>query len=360
MRSRDVISSWGKVLAGHTPLLSIEITKECPLRCPGCYAYNADHLGGDVTLKALSDFRGDELVERILDLVERRQPLHVSLVGGEPMLRHRELSRILPKLNEQGRHVMVVTSGIVPVPMEWMEYDRFTVAVSIDGNPEHHDVRRAPATYERILRNIEGRRVFIHGTLTSPMLQDPEYVSRYISFWNDRPEVKHIWLSLYSPQRGEESAEKLTPEDRARISSWLPELNRKYAKLLAPDGMAKTYMKPPTSPADCAFAQTSVNYTADLKTRVEPCVFGGDPDCSQCGCAASIALHWIRDTRLVGPVRVRHMLQGSLKVGQVMRRLRGASWKRAGKRRSRPPKNSFKSANYRGVRFTPCPSTMWT
>ncbi len=324
MNTRHLISSWGKVLSGHTPLLSIEITKECPLRCPGCYAYGPDHLGGDVTLNALGDFRGDELVARILQLVDRHQPLHVSLVGGEPMLRHRELSRILPLLNAQRRHVMVVTSGIVPVPMEWMQYDQFTVAVSIDGNPEHHNVRRAPATYDRILRNIEGRRVFIHGTLTHPMLNGPDYLDRYIEFWDARPEVKHVWLSLYSPQVGEQSAEMLTAEDRENVSRWLPQLSRKYPKLLAPDGMAKAYATPPRSPADCTFAQSSVNYTADLATRVEPCVFGGNPDCTQCGCAASIALHWIREVPVAGPVRVRHLLNNSLRVGRAMRRLRGA------------------------------------
>ena len=32
-------------------MLSIEITRECPLHCPGCYAYGDTHLGGSVTLR---------------------------------------------------------------------------------------------------------------------------------------------------------------------------------------------------------------------------------------------------------------------------------------------------------------------
>ena len=43
-----IISAWGRILAGYTPSLSIEITRECPLRCPGCYAYGDDHLGGEM------------------------------------------------------------------------------------------------------------------------------------------------------------------------------------------------------------------------------------------------------------------------------------------------------------------------
>jgi hypothetical protein len=44
----------GRILTGRRPNLSIEITRECPLRCPGCYAYGEAHLGGNVTLRGLA------------------------------------------------------------------------------------------------------------------------------------------------------------------------------------------------------------------------------------------------------------------------------------------------------------------
>jgi len=80
-------------------MLSIEITRECPLSCPGCYAYGESHLGSGVTLRELNDLRGDALVNGVLELVRKHKPMHVSLVGGEPLVRHRELSRILPALS---------------------------------------------------------------------------------------------------------------------------------------------------------------------------------------------------------------------------------------------------------------------
>ena len=83
-------------------MLSIEITRECPLSCPGCYAYGDSHLGGTAILRELSDFRGDQLIEGVLELVRRHKPMHASLVGGEPMVRHRELGHILPALSERG------------------------------------------------------------------------------------------------------------------------------------------------------------------------------------------------------------------------------------------------------------------
>src|SRR5882724_12905490 len=93
----ELFSAWGSILSGRAPMLSIEITRECPLSCPGCYAYGDTHLQG-TTLRQLSDFRGDALVEGVLKLVRQHRPLHVSLVGGEPLVRHRELTRILPEL----------------------------------------------------------------------------------------------------------------------------------------------------------------------------------------------------------------------------------------------------------------------
>src|SRR5512133_21714 len=106
LRPRDLLASWWQILAGRSPLMSIEITRECPLSCPGCYAYGDDHLGGDKNLRDLSDFKGDELVERVLDLIRRYRPLHVSLVGGEPMMRHRELETMIPRITAEGTFVM--------------------------------------------------------------------------------------------------------------------------------------------------------------------------------------------------------------------------------------------------------------
>jgi MoaA/NifB/PqqE/SkfB family radical SAM enzyme len=96
--ARELVQAWGRILTGYRPNLSIEITKECPLRCPGCYAYGDDHLGGATTLRGLADFKGDELVSRFLALIDREKPVHVSIVGGEPLVRYRELTQILPQL----------------------------------------------------------------------------------------------------------------------------------------------------------------------------------------------------------------------------------------------------------------------
>ena len=98
MKRAHVVKAWGRILTGYRPNLSIEITRECPLRCPGCYAYGDTHLGGDVVLRQLADFKGQALVDGVLSLVRRYKPVHLSIVGGEPLVRFRELDEMLPKL----------------------------------------------------------------------------------------------------------------------------------------------------------------------------------------------------------------------------------------------------------------------
>ena len=114
---KPVVKTWGRTLRGRPPSLSIEITRECPLRCPGCYAYEDTHLG-TTNLRSLSDFRGEELIGRVRELVSEQKPLHLSIVDGEPLVRHRELEVLLPEL-AKSTHVQVVTSAIRPIHLSW-------------------------------------------------------------------------------------------------------------------------------------------------------------------------------------------------------------------------------------------------
>jgi hypothetical protein len=90
---------------------------------------------------------------------------------------------------------------------------------------------------------------------------------------------------------------------------------------MLPEGMARAFSDPPQSPNQCLFAKMSVDYTADLKTNVEPCVFGGDPDCSRCGCSISAGLHWIGGIKVAGPLKIKHLALASVTTGAFVNRL---------------------------------------
>ena len=319
-----IISAWGRILRGYRPALSVEITRECPLRCPGCYAYGDEHLGGEVTLRQVSDFKGQELVDRFMQLIDEHHPIHVSIVGGEPLVRFRELNDILPRLAERGIYTQLVTSAVRPIPTEWASIPRLQIVVSIDGLQPEHDVRRTPATYDRILKHIVGQQITVHCTITRQQVQRDGYLEEFAAFWSANPHVRQLWFSLYTPQVGEVSPEILTPADRERVVAALMSLRVNHPKIRMPEGLLHKYVTPPQNPEECVFAQTTSCVSADFEHRITPCQFGGNPDCSQCGCIASAGLAAVAAHRLPGGLRVGAIFEASLRVGRALRDRREA------------------------------------
>lgn len=320
MKKKDLLRAWGLILTGRYPNLSIEITRECPLRCPGCYAYEDGHLNGGGNLRQISDYKGDELVERVVALVDRHKPLHLSIVGGEPLVRFRELNELLPILSKRGVAVQIVTSAVREIPKEWASIPRLYIVVSIDGLRPEHDVRRKPATYERILRNIHGHTITVHCTVTSQTAERPGYYREFMKFWSEREEVRQIWISIFTPQVGAGDVEILSPQLRAALIDEMVELRRDFPKLVFPDNLAQGYRQPPASPAECIFSRTTLNYTADLMSKVTPCQFGGTPDCSQCGCMASGGLAAVAEHKLFNLVPLRTLYNASDRLGKMVAR----------------------------------------
>ena len=231
----------------------------------GCYAYSSDHLGESVSLRQLSDHSGPELVDRFFEL-----------------------------------------------------------SVSIDGLQPEHDARRKPATYDRILKHIDGHQVTVHCTVTRQQTRREGYLQEFVAYWSGQTAVKRILMSLYTPQVGEVSTERLTAADRSRVVSNLLTLRAQFPKLAMPRALVEVYGAPPTSPTECIFAQTTTCISADLDTVISPCQFGGTPDCTQCGCVASASLAAIGRHELPGGLRVESLFEASLRVGSAVRSVRTA------------------------------------
>src|SRR5690606_11100594 len=229
------------------------------------------------------------------------------------------------QLSGRGIHTQLVTSAVREIPAAWHEIPRLTIVVSIDGLQPEHDARRTPATYDRILKHIAGHRITVHCTVTRQQIHRPGYLEEFLRFWSERSEVRKIWISLYTPQIGEQSPEMLTPEDRTRVIADLKALRLRFTKLEAPLGLLDAYAEPPQSPDDCVFARTTETISADLTTRITPCQFGGNPDCSQCGCIASAGLAAVARHELFGFIPVGSIFTGSMKIGERIRRRRTAA-----------------------------------
>jgi len=317
MKTSEIISAWRKILKGERPSLSIEITRECPLRCPGCYAYDDAHLGGGVTLRGLHDRKGQELIDGVLEVVDGLKPLHLSIVGGDPLVRYRELEVMIPLLLDRGIHVQLVTSAFRPLAPVWAAFAHMNVVVSIDGLQPEHDVRRAPATYDRILKNIAGQKITIHCTVTGQMMKRPGYLKEFLEYWTPKTEIRKVWFSLFTPQVGDQLPEILQPHERLQAIADMLALRKEFPKLDMPEGLIRQFAAPPHSPRDCVFALTTATLSADLKTKIVPCLFGGNPDCGSCGCVASMGLAAVAAHKLGGIIPVGAIFKASIRIGQI-------------------------------------------
>jgi sulfatase maturation enzyme AslB (radical SAM superfamily) len=243
--------------------------------------------------------------------------LHLSIVGGDPLVRYRELESMIPRLLDTGIHVQVVTSAFRSLPACWATLPRLNVVVSIDGLQAEHDIRRAPASYDRILKNIAGQNITIHCTVTGQMMKRPGYLKEFLEFWTPRAEIRKVWFSLFTPQVGDRLPEMLQPHERERAIADMLTLRSEFAKLDMPEGMIRQFATPPQSPQECVFALTTQTVSADLKTKIVPCQFGGEPDCSSCGCIASMGLAAVAAHKLGGIIPVGAIFKTSLQIGRA-------------------------------------------
>ena len=210
MKKSEVLNAWASILNGRKPSLSIEITRECPLRCPGCYAYEPEHLGAAGQPAPTSDYKGDDLVRRLLAIVDREQPIHLSVVGGDPWCATANWRCFCPSSSSRGIHVQLVTSAFRPLPKAWTRFP--SSAWSSPSTASSRSMMSAaslPPTNAFLSRLVTA--VTIHCTVTGQIAGRPGYLEEFLRFWSARPEVKRIWVSLFTPQNGAEGPEILHP-----------------------------------------------------------------------------------------------------------------------------------------------------
>jgi hypothetical protein len=226
-------------------------------------------------------YHGQQLVERVLDLVTRLRPTHITLAGGEPLVLRDEIGRLLPEFDRLGIEVQLVTNALAPIPPDYGMWDNLHIIV---------EVKATPATYCRVLDNICGQSVVVHCTITKKLANAPNRLRDFASFWSSREEVCGICFSLHTPQDCESGAERFEPGERQAIVEELASIRRTCPKVYLPDAVLAGFLHPPSRPGECAFAQMTLGLSADLISEIVPCPLGGRPVCAECGSIASAAL----------------------------------------------------------------------
>jgi hypothetical protein len=88
----------------------------------------------------------------------------------------------------------------------------------------------------------------VHCTVTRQQVRRDGYLQEFLDYWQGNPSTRLIWISLYTPQIGELSTERLTKADRDKVIADLSRMRKSYSKLQMLDGMLKVFADPPRSP----------------------------------------------------------------------------------------------------------------
>jgi hypothetical protein len=282
-------------------MLSINMTREFPLLCPGCNAFDHNHIGGAATLRSLNDGTGRVLIhDGVLELMDRARPWHLSIEALDSLVRHRELESMVSQLLDQGMRVQVITSAFRRIPAGWAKLTNLNIVVFI---PER-DVRRAPATYARIIKNIERHDITIHCGVNAKMLKKPGYLRQVLEFWTRRPETRKVWFGLFTPQIRDQMREMLRLEEREQVIAEMLILRKEFVKLEMPESMIRQFVSPAPSRL---FAVATKTRPFDQKAKIDS-RFGGTLECDLCGCIvsmdlAAVAAHKLADVAPRGAVR---------------------------------------------------------
>ena len=88
--------------------------------------------------------------------------------------------------------------------------------------------RRPPTTAS--CKHIKGHKITVHCTVTRQQVRREGYLEEFVNYWSNNPDTSQIWVSLYTPQIGEVSEERLLPADRERVVADLHEAPRESTR----------------------------------------------------------------------------------------------------------------------------------
>ncbi|MGI9000919.1 MAG: radical SAM protein [Pseudonocardia sp.] len=165
--------------------ISLNVTSACNLACSYCYA-DRGRFGG-AQGGAMGPRAAEEAIEKLLASCDRRAPVTIGFMGGEPFLHPALLAHVVDyasrRAGEVGQRVgfSVTTNGtrLTPADLDLVRSHPFAVTVSIDGGRATHDRLRltvnGEGTWDEVLANV------------GPLLAEPGYasVTARATVWRD-------------------------------------------------------------------------------------------------------------------------------------------------------------------------------
>lgn len=138
---------WMKVAGKSLPLTVIfNVTNRCNLHCKHCYASYFN--------RSIKNEMTTEEIKTLVKDLKNNGCLRISFSGGEPLLR-KDISELIDYAKSQGMSVTLDSNGIL-VPKRLADLKNLdSLAISLDGKPEHHDVLRGKGGGAKALEGIK-------------------------------------------------------------------------------------------------------------------------------------------------------------------------------------------------------------
>ena len=135
------------------PVVILNITKRCNLKCVHCYA-------GSDRSSAENELYTDEWLYVLDELARFGCPV-VLFSGGEPLL-HPDITKLAQHTVEQGMRAVISSNGTLITPEKADELSAVGlsyIGISLDGDRETHDLfRGVTGTFERTLEGLRNAR----------------------------------------------------------------------------------------------------------------------------------------------------------------------------------------------------------
>ena len=264
---------------------SIDVTKECNLRCSHCYFFEGEE-GDAPAYEGREELSVEEWVSKLEELKKTRSALEFPLfqctwVGGEPLVR----KELIERGRKYFRYNTVVTNGTIPLP-DWPDVNWY---ISIDGDEGTHErIRRKKGIYRRAMKHVAAMpqlRVTIAYCITR---ENAHCLEQAVIDWS-RAGAAHMTFDFYTPigdMCDKDDGLFLPLEERDHILDKLLALKSIYGDFfILPDRVFRMMKSDRcrTVTDNCLFAKKSFAFGPDGVQKAK-CMMGPKADCDRCGC----------------------------------------------------------------------------
>ncbi len=214
-----------KVTGKRIPLRAIfKVTKRCNLKCRHCLEWKFQEK--DLPL---------EKIKYILDKLAAAGTIHLSVNGGEPLIR-KDIGEIVRYAKKLGMGVGITTNGTF-VPSKINDLKSIdALGLSLDGPKQIHDYLRGKGQFDQVMQALKIskenniKNIYLTTVLTKKICKNPRYIDEIVSIAK-RNNVKCNFVTMYGDVR-EGFIKKPARQDLKRILKKIINLKKNGAPIL--------------------------------------------------------------------------------------------------------------------------------